>query len=230
MWQPQHRGYGPMHRLRTSVIIPVYNAEQTIAGALASVRQQTCPPHEILVVDDASTDSTAQVAAQFPGVVVHRRLANGGPAAARNSGLDAASGDVLAFLDADDRWPPAALCALLRPLQDDPGVAIVQGRVQDVWPDHTGAPRFGYNLGSAAYRRTVFARIGRFDEARRTGEDVQFWLRVRAGGLAVQHITDVVLFYQRQADVRPDRVEQFHRSLLAALRRAQVDNRPNGAE
>lgn len=216
-----------MHRLRTSVIIPVYNAEQAIAGALASVRRQTCPPDEVVVVDDASTDSTVQIASQFQGVVVLRRLANGGPAAARNSGIDAASGQVLTFLDADDRWLPAALCALLRPLQDDPGVAIVQGQVQDVWPDHTGAPRFGFNLGSAAYRRTVFAQIGRFDEARRTGEDVQFWLRARAGGLTVHRLAEVTLLYQRQADVRPDRGEQYHRSLLAALRRARVDNRPD---
>lgn len=215
-----------MPDLRTSVILPAYNAEQTIAAALISVLAQSCPPHEVVVVDDASTDGTAQVAAQFEGVRVHRCLVNGGPAAARNCGLELISGDVVAFLDADDRWPPGALRALLQPMWGDPTVAIVQGQVQDIWPDHASAPRVAFNLGSAVCRRTVFAQIGGFDPARRTGEDVDFWLRVRAAGVIVQRIDQVTLLYQRLPDLRPDRVDRYHRSLLAALRRAHAAGRP----
>jgi glycosyltransferase involved in cell wall biosynthesis len=86
-----------------SVVVPAFNSEAFIAEALRSIGRQTLQPTEIIVVDDASTDATAKIAAGF-GARVIRQPRNAGPSAARNAGVRAASGDWIAFLDADDLW------------------------------------------------------------------------------------------------------------------------------
>jgi glycosyltransferase involved in cell wall biosynthesis len=93
-----------------SVVIPAYNAERTLAATLSSVVQQTVQDFEVLVVDDGSTDSTASVATEFRDERIHVvSRANGGHAAARNSGIAAATGRYVAFLDADNLWVPNKL-------------------------------------------------------------------------------------------------------------------------
>ncbi len=95
-----------------SVLIPAYNEADRIATTLESVFAQTYPPHEVIVVDDGSTDATVEVAGAFPVRVLHKR--NGGISSARNLGLREASGTWIAFLDADDRWSPTRLEWLAR--------------------------------------------------------------------------------------------------------------------
>ncbi|MFO0796682.1 MAG: glycosyltransferase [Gemmataceae bacterium] len=98
-----------------SVVIPAYNRERTVGGTVASVRASGVDA-EIVVVDDGSTDRTVEVARGLGVAVVTQ--ANGGPAAARNTGLAHASGDVLAFLDSDDVWLPGPAAAALGALRD----------------------------------------------------------------------------------------------------------------
>ncbi len=95
-----------------SVVIPAYNEASRIAGALESVFAQTRPPLEILVVDDGSTDDTATVAERYGARVIAQK--NLGISAARNRGIDEATGDWIALLDADDRWMPERLEWLAR--------------------------------------------------------------------------------------------------------------------
>jgi hypothetical protein len=90
---------------RFSVVIPAFNAAATLARAIGSVRAQSWPVHEIIVVDDGSTDDTAEVAGPFNGVRLIRQK-NSGVSVARNAGAAAATGDWLAFLDADDWYAP----------------------------------------------------------------------------------------------------------------------------
>jgi glycosyltransferase involved in cell wall biosynthesis len=127
-----------MHRLewikgrssmKISVIIPAWNAERYIAKAIESCLRQTFPPHEIVVVDDASTDSTAEVAESFPSPVQVIRLAeNMGVSVARNRGVQASTGDWLAFLDADDWFLPEKLDAQRRcALEHEHAVLIYTG-------------------------------------------------------------------------------------------------------
>ncbi|MCB2067839.1 MAG: glycosyltransferase family 2 protein [Erythrobacter sp.] len=92
---------------RTSVIIPAYNSAASVGVAIESALAQTRAPLEVIVVDDGSTDDTAQVIAAFGERVVHLTQANAGQGAARNKGLGVARGEFVALLDADDYWQPA---------------------------------------------------------------------------------------------------------------------------
>ncbi|HEV8051797.1 MAG TPA: glycosyltransferase family A protein, partial [Parachlamydiaceae bacterium] len=87
-----------------SVVIPAYNAEQFIGQTIQSVLDQTYPCHEIIVVDDGSTDSTKEVLKRFDGSIRYLYQQNKGPSAARNAGIQVAQGEFICFLDADDCW------------------------------------------------------------------------------------------------------------------------------
>ncbi len=93
-----------MHKPRFSVVIPAYNREAIVGRAIQSALDQSFAPHEILVVDDGSSDRTAEVVASFGERVTLIKRANGGAPAARNSGIQAAKGEWIAFLDSDDYW------------------------------------------------------------------------------------------------------------------------------
>lgn len=122
--------------VRTSVIVPCYNAEATAEHAIRSILRQTDPDLEIIAVDDGSTDETAAVLASMsdPRLRVIQHGSNRGISAARNSGLAAAQGAYLAFLDSDDAWEPDFLRRAHEARGD--AQAIVCGRVVEL-PDGT---------------------------------------------------------------------------------------------
>ncbi|MBN1124757.1 MAG: glycosyltransferase family 2 protein [Sedimentisphaerales bacterium] len=95
--------------LLVSVVIPAYNSARYIRRALDSVLAQTVPVRQILVIDDGSTDDTAQVVSEYGGRVEYIYQANAGAGAARNTGIQAATSEWIAFLDADDEWLPHRL-------------------------------------------------------------------------------------------------------------------------
>jgi glycosyltransferase involved in cell wall biosynthesis len=104
---------------RVSVVVPAYNAEAYLAETLASVREQSYDDWEVVVADDGSTDRTVEIAESLgERFVVARGASNEGPAAARNRALAAASGELVAFLDADDLWAPGFLTRMTQ-LYDD---------------------------------------------------------------------------------------------------------------
>lgn len=97
--------------MKITVVIPTFNSEKTILRALMSVFAQSWPVHEVIVVDDGSSDNTvSMIHSEYPDkVTVIRHQQNAGPGAARNAGIDSADGDWIAFLDADDEWLPGKL-------------------------------------------------------------------------------------------------------------------------
>ena len=92
-----------------SVIIPAHNASEYIGRAIESVLAQTRKPDEIIVVDDGSTDDTARIIADYGSKVIYIQQENAGPSVARNTGIEAATSEWIAFLDADDEWIPEKL-------------------------------------------------------------------------------------------------------------------------
>jgi glycosyltransferase involved in cell wall biosynthesis len=113
-----------------SVIIPAYRAARTIGRAVDSVLAQTCPPDEVIIVDDGSPDEQELLAALEPyrDRVTRIRKPNGGVASARNLGIDRSQGELIAFLDADDYWEPAKLERQRDVFRDHPEVGLVSTR------------------------------------------------------------------------------------------------------
>lgn len=190
-----------------SVVIPVFNGERFLREAVQSVLDQKYSPVEIIVVDDGSTDGTATVARSLPETVRYLYQTNQGPAAARNRGIGQAKGSLIAFADADDLWPAAKLELQLPYLISDPKIDIVLGRIQQVLLSETvagptpatefGETGFSVNLGSAVIRKSVFDRVGLFDETMRYSEDVDWFMRARESGAAIVTIDAVTLFYRQ---------------------------------
>lgn len=111
-----------------SVIVPTYNCARFIGEALDSILAQTLPLKQIIVVDDGSSDDTAQVLGRYKDRrIQYIRQAHGGVASARNTGLDAARGEYITFLDADDRWRPIFVEMMHAYLSEDPAAASVFG-------------------------------------------------------------------------------------------------------
>src|SRR2546423_15031109 len=113
-----------------SVIIPARNAALTIERALASVLSQRFRPIEAIVVDDGSCDATAEVvrAVANPAVRLIRLPKSRGAAAARNVGIEASSGEIVAFQDADDEWLPGKLEQQVERLRSDPRLVLISSR------------------------------------------------------------------------------------------------------
>jgi glycosyltransferase involved in cell wall biosynthesis len=183
-----------------SVIVPAYNGGTTLTECLEALRGSAGPEHEVLVVDDASTDDTA-AQAEACGVRVIRLPRNSGPAGARNEGAQQARGDVLFFVDADVVLAPDALQRVTKTL-GDPTVAATFGSY-DAHPRAPGIVSQYRNLlhhfvhqtgrseastfwaGCGAVRRAAFAELGGFDAARYGNasiEDIELGCRLRRAG------------------------------------------------
>lgn len=181
-----------------SVVIPVFNRRQHLEEAVGSVEAQTFASWELIVVDDGSTDDTAEALGSIAGRG-HRvlRRANGGCGAARNTGIAAARGRFVAFLDSDDLWPAGKLERQVAVLEAEPGVDHVFG-VQEYFTDepeiaHLAGQRHAAYLASAVLtRRGSFARIGPMPEVR-MGEFLRWMTLSRAAGLRERMLDEVVV-------------------------------------
>src|SRR3990172_8019634 len=191
-------------RPRISIIVPAYNNKAELDECLQALTTSSYPDAEIIVVDDASTDDLPRVAARN-GVRVVRRVRNGGPGAARNSGALHARGDILFFVDADVVIAPGAVGRVARVLDENPDLAAVFGSY-DAQPRARGVVSQYRNLlhhfvhqagnseastfwgGCGAVRRAVFQELGGFDEKRfprPSIEDIEFGYRLRRAGYRV---------------------------------------------
>jgi uncharacterized protein (DUF1919 family) len=190
-----------------SAIIPVYNGGRFLARAIENIEGQKYEPLEIIVIDDGSTDDTAEIAAGFGDRIRYVYQTNSGPSAARNKGIEMAEGNAIAFLDVDDLWSDNKLAIQLSYLAKHPSVEIVQGLIQEMtWNkssqshklvfDKVFEPYFFINLGSSIYRKSVFEKVGLFDETLRFGEDVDWFIRAWEQNVSKIVIDEVTFFYQ----------------------------------
>lgn len=187
-----------------SVIIAAFNAEPYLAAALQSVLTQTCPPTEVLVIDDGSSDNSASVAQAYAPWVQVFRQANRGPAAARNVGIRHSTGENLAFIDADDLWMPEKLARQMEILQGDSACEAVLGKVVNfITPELNDeqcgllASRAGLSgaflVGAMLIRRSAFMRVGEFNEQWRHGDFIDWWARATDLGLRYTAIPELVM-------------------------------------
>lgn len=167
-----------MQHASVSVVIPAYNAAEFIGETIESALSQTYPVSEIIVVDDGSSDKTAVVASAFPATrVIHRP--NGGQAAARNTGIQAASGEWIAFLDHDDVWDSRKTEIQLECAA--PGIGVIHGnRFEAITFGALWHRQAHITPSGAMVRRQTLAEVGGFEESRNLMgvEDLNLWLRI----------------------------------------------------
>jgi len=178
--------------MRVSVIIPTFNAAAFVVEAVQSALAQTEPPHEIIVVDDGSTDDTVARLKQFPITLI--RQANAGVAVARNAGIAVATGDAIAFLDADDVWHPRKLEFQVPLFECDhcdltaTGSYAWPGDVPEIAEDciidleaielRDLVVRNRIVTSTVLVRKDVLQAAGEFDPRLHGPEDYDLWLRV----------------------------------------------------
>jgi len=200
---------------RISVIMACYNAEPYLEQAVRSVVDQTFPDVELIVVDDGSTDRSRQLLAKFEDRIrIICQQTNAGPYPARNSGLKYATGEFVAFLDADDWWAPTCLEKLHRALCADAAAAVAycgwqnmglpQGRGDPhIPPDYEANGKLEAFLRAAApwpihaalVRRSALEAAKGFDTQWRTCMDYDLWLRICAVHRIVR-VSEVLAFYR----------------------------------
>jgi glycosyltransferase involved in cell wall biosynthesis len=189
-----------------SVVIPCFNSAATIERALRSVEHQTTKPNEVLVVDDASSDNTVSVVEQYAqtsslNIRVIKQSVNGGPSVARNAAWNVATGEFLAFLDADDQWHPQKLETQLNTMLANPTIVMS-------FHDHLfGSSRHfetlpfapvtsqvtlrNYLLRNRSATPTVMLRTAlteRFSNTKRYAEDYLLWMTILASHESALHI------------------------------------------
>jgi hypothetical protein len=174
---------------RISVVIPAYNASATIGACVDSVKRQGYPALEIIVVDDGSSDGTAEIARGLSGVTVIRQE-NAGPASARNKGIELATGEWLAFLDADEEWLGEDRLRGQLDCAARKGAVLVgaerrRGRERNIFFRRLlfGNP---FRTSTVLADRRAVLEAGGFAPGRCYSEDYMLWLEIVArGGVAV---------------------------------------------
>ncbi len=183
--------------MKISVIIPTYNRTQVLGRAVQSVLNQTLPAHEIIVVDDGSSDNTPVLMAESFPQCIYLQQPNRGVSAARNRGIELATGDWLAFLDSDDEWLSGKLEAQRDMLKRHPDIKICH--TEEIWIRNgkrvnqmNKHAKSGGNIfqkclplcvispSSVIIHRSLFEQVGNFDEQLPACEDYDLWLRICA--------------------------------------------------
>lgn len=206
-----------------SVIIPAYKAENLILEALMSVKAQTYPEWEVIVVEDASKDRSEEIVQDFVNIAGNKRVQyirhqeNQGPAGARNTGMHHARGEYLAFLDCDDIWKKNHLEAAVNKLEEsqaDFAYSTVQvfehenNKLLNTWgPTSEDLEQFPASLFPRNYiqpstvvmKKTITEGVGVFDTnpALRGVEDLDYWLIIAAGGFKFVCVPEINCLYRK---------------------------------
>jgi glycosyltransferase involved in cell wall biosynthesis len=189
---------------RVSVVVPVYNGERFLGEALDSALAQDYQPLEVIVVDDGSTDGSVAVAESRELDVL--KQTNQGVAAARNAGLHASAGELIAFLDQDDLWLPGKLETQVSFLLEHAEIGLVYSHAELLvepgarlpgWlRSYADRPMPGYLPSTLLCRRVVFEAAGPFDSNYTVGSDSDWLLRVKDAGVGHLMLPDVLIRYR----------------------------------
>lgn len=217
-----------------SVVIPLYNKEQSISSTVACVLGQSYADLELIIVDDGSKDCSADIVRELLPSDSRIRLVckpNGGVSSARNEGIRQAQGEYLAFLDADDYWEPDYLQTQADLIRDFPEASIWctgYGHMIDeqkasfiargVTPDFRGLvdsyfARFMYLIctDTVITRRSMFELVGYFDERISIGEDIDMWWRILLHG-QLAYTAACKAYYRQDAENRlSNSLSPFHK-------------------
>jgi glycosyltransferase involved in cell wall biosynthesis len=212
-----------------SVVVPVYNGAPFLFDALASIAAQKYEPIEVIIVDDGSTDESSVIAGSFlahhDGRLLHQQ--NLGPAAARNTGIAVARGELITFLDADDEMVADRVAFQVEYLDDHAMLDVVIGSEEiHLDPGIDPPPWLSGNGGQTTYPLMTmmallpaFERVGLFDTSFSVAEDTDWVLRARAAGVRIEFVDRVVLRRRIHGANLMYRAEDRRHALFRALHR-----------
>lgn len=196
--------------MKISVVIPAYNSAVFIADAVRSILNQSQPVAEIVIVDDGSSDDTQTVIESLLGPIIYIKQLNQGPSSARNTGIDAAKNEWIAFLDADDQWTPNKIERQLNALQNYPELVLIAGDMAEIDNSNriiTESVLNKHNLlrefqelenrpipnalaelvtknfiptGTVLVKKSALIEAGCFNPSIRFGEDLECWSKIAA--------------------------------------------------
>jgi glycosyltransferase involved in cell wall biosynthesis len=219
-----------------SCVVPVHNGVRYLAHAIDSVLEQSCPPGEVVVVDDGSTDGSADAIAAYGDAVTYVHQEHRGPAAARNHGVARTHGELVAFVDQDDWWHPEKLERQLECFAADPALDLCVAHAELRWEvtkaaegsayrDHPRGQRVpALTTPALLARRTAFDRVGPLDEALRFADATDWILRAIDHGLRLVVHPDVLL-YHRMHDANLTRQRHASGAEYVRLVKATLDRR-----
>ena len=232
-----------------SVVIPTYNRASLLEETLASVFAQTLTDHEVIVVDDGSTDGTPALLARYGERIRVFRQDNAGQGVARNLGIREARGEYVAFLDSDDLWPPWTLATFQQVIREQGAPSVVMGRAhsfhaaREVSELEPGAPRvhrFADYLASAnatfvrtacavAVRTEALRRVGGFSDKRISAEDYDLLYRLGIEPGFVYVESPVTLGYRQHAESSSRDFDRGYEGTVFLLEQERCGNYPGGA-
>jgi glycosyltransferase involved in cell wall biosynthesis len=216
-------------------VIPAFNAERYITQAIDSVLRQTCGMFEVIVADDGSTDQTRSVVERFGPLVRYEYQRNAGPSSARNRGIELATGDFVAFLDADDVWNPEKCAVQIAHLNERPELVGCAAHVrnflsQDAAPG-TAPPGQVVTLGTTLMvRRSLFDAVGMLNPEYWHRDLQDLLVRAEDRGFKVEILPDVLA--QRRIhshNMSSHRSGADHLELIAITRARHARRRAAGA-
>jgi glycosyltransferase involved in cell wall biosynthesis len=228
----------PAHPL-VSVNIAVYNGARYLGEALESVFAQTYRPIEVIVLDDGSTDATAEVAASFSEArYIYQE--NQGLSHARNAGIRESNGAFLAFIDHDDTWAPDKLARQVALLQERPDLGFAVCYLENLFEDGTVPGWFrqrddihrqpGYVPSAWLVRREIFDIVGLFDPVYRIGQDTDWLARAKDAGIRHGIVEGEPLLAKRVHGANMmSAVRRSHEEMLHMLR-ASIERQRSGGK
>jgi glycosyltransferase involved in cell wall biosynthesis len=223
-----------MKNRTVSVIIVVQNGERYVASAIESIQNQTYKASEIIVVDGRSTDNTSKIVARYSQVRLIQQQGYG-LADARNTGINAAQGDFIAFLDSDDIWTPDKLEIQIHCLIQNSHIQYTTAMAKlFLEPGHSIRPGFPPKLleksqiartpGTLVARRILFNQIGKFNSNFKIGCDVDWFSRAKDHEVPMAFISKTLL-YKRIHDSNVSRHANLNRQELLQIIRQSIDRR-----
>ncbi len=223
-----------------SVIIPVWNGARFLPEALASIQVQNYTPLEILVIDDGSTDETAQIATRSEYNIRYLAFPHRGLVPTRLAGITAARGEFIAFLDVDDLWSATKLQTQLALLRENPNLMIVNGYTQLMRLVHAnaetmrfenwGEPVLAPSFGSALFRLPILEQLDLLNGAQNPRHDLDWFMPARERAVPMLIHSDVVQYYRRHSNNMSNENSRDKRVVLQMLKDSLVRRSKLGLE
>jgi glycosyltransferase involved in cell wall biosynthesis len=223
-----------------SCIVPCFDGERFLEECLRSILAQTHRPLEIIVVDDGSSDGSAAIVRRFGDAVRYHRRANGGPAAACNTGLALATGDFVAFLEQDDLWLEGKLDRQLAEFTARPDLDYCVTYIQNFWVpelqeeaqrsrDHPAMqPVPGYVVQTLLAHRRAFDSVGGFDESLRFACASDWFIRAAERGARGALVPEVLTRRRLHENNFSRRHREASRDQFLHVLKAMLDRRRRG--